>query len=206
MVNEPVLIKNKWRVFKKVLKIFIIVLLVLIILIAAFLVGFFLKEAGPTEILILNPMSDLILENTDSSGTVNEARVVELGVINFNASYIDYILIALGSGHLRKSPLTFENPKIEVVLDGEVWGSVIKKGTPNTGKGEISDEDLQILLSKEEAVRIILSKEPGEYMKDSVSNGRTEIELVAGKVTLFAKGYLEMYTALTGDEVDIDSV
>ena len=40
-------------------------------------------------------------------------------------------------------------------------------------------------------------------MKDSVSVGNTNIELVANKAELFAKGYLDMYKALTGEEISV---
>ena len=40
-------------------------------------------------------------------------------------------------------------------------------------------------------------------MKKSVMEGRTQIEVVAGKVELFSKGYLGLYKDLTGEEAPV---
>ena len=111
--------------------------------------------------------------------------------------YINFILVALGTGYLRKS-IIGGNPLIEFDLEGEVWSSEIIKGMPNSVLGGTDKEDLRISISKEEAVKGILSENREEFMRDSYLAGRTDFEMVAGKTELFAKGYLDMYNALTG--------
>jgi hypothetical protein len=51
-----------------------------------------------------------------------------------------------------------------------------------------------------------LAEDMTVFMKDSVSKGRTEIELLAGKFTLASKGYLQMYKDITGEDLEDLSV
>ncbi len=198
MVSELVLIRDKHRGLKKFFKISLIVVGILILFFLFFLAGFLLSNKK-VEVSVANPLGGDIRSNT------NQSAAIEQGITKFNKDYIDYILVALGCGNLHKSPL-FENPFIELDLDGEIWSSEIIKGQPNTKKGAIDKEDLRVSLSKEEAVKFILSEAPEEFIKDSVSSGGTKIEMIAGKLELFSKGYLEMYTELTGEEINLDNI
>ena len=85
-----------------------------------------------------------------------------------------------------------------------MWFSEIKGGVPNSQRGTTDNEDLRVIISKEEAVQAILAEDVEQFMKQSVDEGRTVLELVAGKVELFSKGYLDMYNALTGEEASVD--
>jgi len=199
MVNEKVLIRDKWRMHKRFLKFFVIFIVVLGILGGMFALGFFTKKPN---IVLENPIADLVLKYTEN-GTVDKEAVVEQGILEFDEEYINYILVALGVGYLHKSPV-FENPLIEFNLDEEVWNSEIIGGAPHTKRGEIDNEDLRIIISKEEAVNALLSDNIEQFMQDSVSRGRTRIEMVAGKAELFSKGYLDMYEKLTGNEININ--
>ena len=53
-------------------------------------------------------------------------------------------------------------------------------------------------MSKEEAVKALLSSNIQEYLKDSVNNGNTQLEQISHKIELASKGYLKMYDTLTG--------
>jgi hypothetical protein len=59
-------------------------------------------------------------------------------------------------------------------------------------------------MSKQEAIMILISPNIKEYLKDSVNNGNTQLEQVSNKIELASKGYLKMYTALTGEVIDIE--
>jgi len=197
MVNERVLIRDKWAGAKRVVLIVVGVLAVLLVLGGMFMFGFF---TGKKEIILVNPIENIVLANTNEAGLVDEQAVIAQGVIEFNADYINYILVALGVGYLHKS-LLFENPLIEFDLGGEVWNSEIKGGAPSSQKGAIDNEDLRITISKQEAVKALLSEDIEQFMKDSVADGDTGIDMVAGEVELFSKGYLEMYSELTGEKI-----
>jgi hypothetical protein len=184
MVNERVNIRDKHRVTKKVLKVLIIIFSIILILLIVFAAGFLIKKPK-IEIYLENPIARIALKYTNEAGITDKNAVIEEGIIEFNEDYINYILVAIGTGYLHKSPL-FENPLIEFDLGGDIWNSEIKEGMPNSKKGQINDEDLKISISKEEAIEALLSSNIEEFMKDSVKNGNTNIELVAGKAELFS--------------------
>ena len=202
MVNENIKIKDKYKTTKKFIKIILIVLVLVIILVVVFSSGYLLNKPENIEIIIENPLTNLVLKYTDNSGVTNKEAVIEQAVIEFNEDYITYILVALGTSYLHSSFLK-ENPVLELVLDEETWSSEIIDGMPYPILGESDNEDLRITMSKEEAVEALLSKDIRQFMKDSVYNKNTKIEMIAGKTTLFSKGYLDMYKELTGEEVSI---
>jgi len=201
MVNQPVKIRDKYKKTRKVVKTLLIIFIVLLVLLIAFAAGFLIKKPG-VKVVLENPISGIVLKHTDDAGLVDKEAVVEEAVIEFNEDYINYILVALGVNYLHKSPL-FENPLIEFNLGGEIWNSEIIEGMPDSQLGMIDNEDLRISISKEEAVKALLSEDIEQFMKDSVSSGNTQIEMIAGKAELFSKGYLDMYKELTGEEISV---
>ena len=205
MVNERIKIRDKWRTFKKVIIVLIVVVAIALVLSGMFFLGFFVKKPT-TNIVIENPLKNIVFANTNEVGVVNKEAVVEQGIIEFDVDYINYLLVAIGVGNLHKSMIGYGNPKIEFVLGDEIWSSEINGGVPNAQKTSIENEDLRITISKEEAVKVLLSENIEQFMKDSYSNGNLGIDMVASKTELFSKGYLKMYKELTGDEILIDDV
>jgi hypothetical protein len=143
-----------------------------------------------------NPINGIVLSNT-VNGNVNHSAILEKGIIDFNESYINYLLSALGTSMLHKSNFGYGNPKIEFDLGDEVWNSELGSEII-TKRGNSDKPDLKIKMSKEEAVLALLSSDIKQYMKDDVTSGKIQIEMVAGKVELYSKGYLDMYKSLTG--------
>ena len=203
MVTDNIRIHDKWKGVKKVLKVLIIIFVVILILLIVFILGFGLKKSKRIEIILENPLKNIVFANTNVKGEVNKTAVINQGIIEFDEEFINYILVALGTKHLHKS-LLFENPLIEFDLSGEIWNSEIIEGMPNSKQGSIEDEDLKISISKEEAVESLLAPDIEQFLKDSVNNGNTKIEMVAGKTELFTKGYLTMYKELTGEEIEVE--
>ena len=122
MVNEKVLIKDKYRQLKKFLFISGIFLVIIIILAGVYFFGWF--SGSGDKIILENPLKNIVFENTNSEGLVNYDAVVSRGVMEFNADYINYILAALGVGKLHKSMMGYGNPVIEMNLNDEVWQSL----------------------------------------------------------------------------------
>jgi hypothetical protein len=186
---------------KKTVKILIIVFVILIVLIggvyALFFSSFGKHSNNGGGVVMENPMKKIVDANKDASGKINEQAVIKQGVAEFNVDYINYILLALGVGNLQSS-VVFGNPVVELGLDNEVWSSEIKDNSLNTKIGANDNKDLRVTMSKEEAVRALLSYDIKQFMKDSVNNGNTKIEMIAGKPELLAKGYLTMYNGLKG--------
>lgn len=199
MVNERVNIRDKYRIHKKTAKVLLIIIAVLIILLIVFAAGFLIKKPK-IEVYLENPIAGIVLKYTNEAGYTNKTAVIKEGVIEFNENYINYILVALGTSYLHKSPL-FENPLIEFDLEGDIWNAEVIGGMPDSKRGSIDNEDLKISISKEKAVEALLSENIEKFMKESVKNGGIGIEMIAGKTELFSKGYLEMYKQLTGEEV-----
>ena len=121
MVNEKVLIKDKYRQLKKFLFISGIFLVIIIILAGVYFFGWF--SGSGDKIVLENPLKNIVLSNTNAQGQVNYDAVVSEGVINFNVDYINYIMAALGVGKLHKSLIGYGNPVIEMNLNDEVWNS-----------------------------------------------------------------------------------
>ena len=200
MVNEKVLIKDKYRQLKKFLFISGIFLVIIIILAGVYFFGWF--SGSGDKIILENPLKNIVLSNTNAQGQVDYDAVVSEGVINFNVDYINYIMAALGIGKLHKSLMGYGNPVIEMNLNDEVWNSELKDGGLYSLQGDSDDEDLRVIMTKEEAVKALLSSDIAGFMKNSVTEGNTKIEMIAGKIELGSKGYLEMYSELTGESVE----
>jgi len=198
----------------KLLKIFLIIFLVFLLLGLGFYAGanykkfdiskFFKKSATTNSQSSVqthtqvnnNPLKDIIASNT-INGKVDNDKVVQQGIKEFNTDYINYLLIGLGVGDLHKSAL-YGNPVIEFNLDNDLWKSEVVDGRLNTAHLSADKKDLIIKMSKEEAVRALLSSDIKLFMKNSVTSGNTQIEMVAGKMELLSKGYLDMYQKLSG--------
>ena len=183
-----------------ILILIIIILIIVIIALAGLLI--FHKPHSNSNLTYTpvssseNPMKAIVLKNT-INGTENQSAILYDGIMNFNEGYINYLLSSLGTSQLHKSNFGYGNPKIEFDLGNETWNSELGDAFI-TKKGTLDKPDLRIKMSKEEAVNAILSKNTKQYMKDDVTNGKIQIEMVAGKVELYSKGYLDMYKSLTG--------
>ena len=132
---------------------------------------------------LVNPVSNL---------SVQEA------VVNFDDSYIFYLLYTLKAYNLRNPPLSSDNPKISIMVENRTYYSIIQNGLIKVYPGVTTGEDIVIVTTREEIVSMIKDK---SYVQESFSSGRSSIALLAGKTTLFAKGYLNLYTEATGKSV-----
>ncbi|MFH1359300.1 MAG: hypothetical protein ABIH37_05410 [archaeon] len=202
MVNEKILVRDKHASLKKVLIFLIIIVVIGIVISVVFYAGYFMEK--PKNIVVIeNPLKGIVFANTNVAGEVNKEKVVEEAIIEFNAEYINYLLAAMGVNNLH-SMIGYGNPIIEFSIDQDTWTTEVDDGALITTKATTDNKDLRIILSKEEAVNALLSSDIENFMKQSVTNGNTQIEMVAGKVELAAKGYLGMYQQITGDEIEVE--
>lgn len=139
------------------------------------------KPRAGTE--VQNPIKDLTIEQA---------------ILQFNGEYIRYLVFAIGGWKLHNPPLSDETPKIKVIVDNEVFISEIVNGEIKTEKKEIENEDMIIRTTKQEIVNSIKSSDIKNYIKQSIQDGKTSLELKAGYTTLFSKGYLNLYQDITG--------
>ena len=122
----------------------------------------------------------------------------EQAVTAFDEGFVFYLLYNIKAYDLHNPPLSSDNPRIVVDVGDEVFSATVKKGIIDVSRERIAKEDIIIKTTKEEAVKMIRDK---SYITKSFNDGKSEIKLVADKMTLFAKGYLNLYSELTGKSV-----
>ncbi|MDP1695545.1 MAG: hypothetical protein Q8L29_01375 [archaeon] len=163
---------------------FLIVFLILLVLCGLIYYTLFYKTynvQSETSGQSVNPVSDLSVEEA---------------VIQFNSGFVSYLLYNIGAWQLHNPPLSSDTPKIEIDVGDEIYNAVVEKGNINVQKGKIDSKDIIIILTKEEAVKMM---KDSNYVKESFKSGGSRIELVAGETTLFLKGYLKLYNELSDE-------
>lgn len=122
----------------------------------------------------------------------------EEAIEQFDENFVLYLMARVGAGELHNPPLSSNTPKIEFDLGGEFYYVEIRGGGIYVGEGRVEGEDMVIVTSKSEAVKMIRD---AQYIGDSFRNGGSSVELVVGKPKLIAKGYYGLYKELTGKEI-----
>lgn len=174
--------------------IILIVFLVILILLLGFAIFAYLYVAG-----FFHSNTPKTIEQDGQKSKeyiINKSSTIGIGEIN-------YMLRKIGAANLHNPPLSKDTPKIEVRIDERVFNTEVVDGKFYTNKGEIENEDIRIRSSNNEFVDIVLAKNLNQAIQDSVSSGRTRIEMVAGKLKLAAKGYLQIYEAVTGESLPV---
>lgn len=171
----------------------IISLIISLVLLLGLVAGMFFFYTTSSPNYEKNDISNPFLS---TNVTVNTSNMIVKQDIIINEDHITYLLNEMGAYNLKS--YLGNPPKIEVQVSQEIFNSEIKEGVITTRKGEIDDEDIRIITSKEELIKIATSQNTKEYIKQSVSSGNTKVEMVAGYSELFAKGYLNLYTEITG--------
>ena len=175
-----------------------------VIIAIVFYFGYFIKKPPTNEIVLEHPLKNIVFANTNQeTGEVNKQAVIQQAILEFDVDYINYLMVALGVNNLKKSLVGYGTPKVEMDIDGEIWSTEVIDDSLNTKKGAIEEEDIRVVLSKKEAIEGLLSNDLKNYIIESVQNGHTSIEMIAGKPELLSKGYLGMYKDLTGEEVEV---
>jgi len=129
------------------------------------------------------------LQNPIGSGT---------GDFVVGESHVRYLLNEIGAYQLHTQPMSSENPLIEVVVDDSVFFAEVEKGKIIFRSEKTYEPDLRIITTKQEVESVLSSGNIKESMKNSVSGGNTQMELVSSYTELFFKGYLQIYKDLTG--------
>jgi hypothetical protein len=138
--------------------------------------------------------------NSSGGGLVNPVIGIsnEQAVSEFNESFVYYLLYSIKAYNLHNPPLSSSKPIIQIYVSNDPYYAIIDKGAINVNKGTSDKKDIIIRTTKEEAVKMLQSK---EYVATSFESGTSSIELVESKSLLFGKGYLNLYTQLTGKSV-----
>lgn len=119
----------------------------------------------------------------------------EQAIEQFNETFVLYLLASIGAQRLHNIPLSSNAPKIEVHIDNEVYSALIISEGISLGRGYLENPDIRIKTVKSEAVKMLRDK---VNVGKSFAEGKSSIELIAGKATLFSKGYLDLYNGIKG--------
>lgn len=136
---------------------------------------FFRTQASATGNVIQNPVDKL-----------SDAQAVQ----QFDAHFVAYLLDSIGVGNLHNAPFSSDTPKINMKIGDVFYAAEIQNGAMSIGTGSLQNPDIIIVTTKEEAVKMIRDK---NYVKQSFIDGKSRIDVVASKTTLFSKGYLSIY-------------
>ncbi|MDO8528304.1 MAG: hypothetical protein Q7S06_00215 [Nanoarchaeota archaeon] len=119
----------------------------------------------------------------------------ELNVADIETKLVNYASVVLKLYNLHNIPFTRITPKVQIYIDNAAYNLEVRKGNIIIEKGEAKNPDIIIRTTTEEIFKMI---ETNGYAKESISSGRTSIEMVAGKIILFSKGYLTLYNEFSG--------
>ena len=133
-----------------------------------------------------------VLQNPANGLTFEEAK------LKFDESFVYFLLVAIKAYELHNPPLSSDSPKIEIVVGDKPFSAIIDKGQILVATRNIDNPDIRINTPLDEAVLMVQNP---NYVPNSFADGKSGIELLASKTTLFSKGYLGLYTELTGKSV-----
>lgn len=124
--------------------------------------------------------------------------ILEGNITVINVNHIQYLLNEMGAWQLHNPPLSSDMPKIEIRVDDNSFFAEVDKGIISVSEDRLDDVDLRISASTEELKNVLESGDVKTSIRDSVSDGKIQIEMISGYPTLFSKGYLSLYKELTG--------
>ncbi|MBS3088235.1 hypothetical protein J4402_00475 [Candidatus Pacearchaeota archaeon] len=178
---------------KRGMSAFGVVLIILIFVLAGLIVMGIVLYSSSKE----KDYTEIYSERNASGNFVNPAASLtnEEAIAAFDESFVYYLLVNIKAYNLHEPLASSDTPKIELYIGEDIFNAEVKDGEIDVNGGEIEGEDIIIRTSKEEAVEMTREK---NYIKSSFENGKSSIELVSGKTELFSKGYLKLYTELTG--------
>lgn len=122
----------------------------------------------------------------------------EEAVKEFNEDFVYYMLYQIEFYNLRSNALTGDKPRISIYADQDIYSAEINKGDILVSKNKINNPDVIIHTTKIEGVLML---QDSKYIVESFNSGKSKMELVNDKASLFSKGYLKIYSKLTGKSV-----
>lgn len=168
----------------KIKKVFWLILGIILILAVIGIAFFYFVKAEPRYDII--PIQNPINSNTNLSQLI------------IGEEHVAYVLNEIRAYKLHNPPLSSEKPIIEIDVDDSKFKADVDKGEVKVEKGAADNPDIKIITTREEMINALTSLDIKNYIKSSVSSEKTKLELVAGYVELFSKGYLSIYQDLTG--------
>ena len=136
------------------------------------------------------------MRETNYSSDKTGEQELYLEDITITPEFIAYLLQEIGAlDSLRKNTITREIPMINFKIEETEYNAAFED-TLEISEGLNPEADIQFNSDKEDIVVAILDDDPASVFKESVTEGTTTIETIAGEAELFAKGYLTLYDSL----------
>ncbi|MEK6927109.1 MAG: hypothetical protein AABX11_01620 [Nanoarchaeota archaeon] len=167
--------RGKWAIW-------VSIVFVVLLLIGMFFYFALFKPSG-NVVTLQNPAKDLSLKETEQQ---------------FDESFVSYLLYSIKAYNLHNPPLSSNYPKIEILVGESVYYAVVKDSQVMVSKDVLDEVDVRIVTSLSEAAKMV--KYP-DSVKQSFEEGVSRIDLIASKTSLFSKGYLSLYTEITGKSI-----
>lgn len=139
-------------------------------------------------------------DNSGKADLKNPAAylTIDQTITQFNEDFVYYLLASIKAYNLHNPPLSSDKPRINILVGEDNYSALIDDGRIIVQTGVLDNPDIKISTSKYEAAMMV--KYP-DSVKKSFEEGKSNIDLIAGKATLFSKGYLNMYNEITGKSV-----
>ena len=143
--------------------------------------------------------SDLIIQIDTDAGErkiiIKNKEDINLTEKELEEELIRYTVTILKLYNLHQIPFTSITPKIQIYLEKKAYFLEVDKGDILFKEGETQTPDIILRTTYEE---IFKSLEDKEYIKESIQENKTKIEIIANKFVLFAKGYFILYKEFEG--------
>ena len=145
---------------------------------------------------LTNPLSGFSFITGNAVANPGDSTTqVSIDQIEVTPEFISYLLNEVGAWKLNKNPLTFEKPIINFKIDGEEFYSEIGREIESK-RGLSENADIQFNSNKRDLIEALISEDPEAVFKNSLENGKTQVEIFASQPELFSKGYLALYESL----------
>ncbi|MBI3334600.1 hypothetical protein HYZ97_03880 [Candidatus Pacearchaeota archaeon] len=172
--------RGRWMIWASLIG--VIILVVALFLYYSLVSPDYSAQYQGTRVLV-NPAANLSLEEVEQQ---------------FDETFVYYLLAASKAYNLHNPPLSSDTPKIEIVVGDDTYSAVIEDGEILVAQSALENEDIRLITSTNEAAKMV--KYPSS-IKESFGSGSSQVELLASKTILFSKGYLNLYTELTGKSI-----
>jgi len=130
-----------------------------------------------------------------TGNAIGNQKQIPISQIEITPEYVSFILQEIGATRLHKNPLTFQNPIINTQIDDKTFSSIIgRKIETKTGFNE--EADIQFTTDKLTLLTILSSENPKSALKESIIDGKIQIETKTSQTELASKGYLKIYNSL----------
>lgn len=124
-------------------------------------------------------------------GLVNNYRsVIEL-------SKVKQVLDEIIASRLHNPPFSSDNPRIEIIMGDTPVYAEFTKGVTSVYHERLDNLDIKIIISPEELNEILKYDDLKTGIKESYSNKKIKVELIANPIILILKGYLELDKSLS---------